>query len=60
MPIVVENALEGWRSTVFGILSIIALCIPPVQNWLTTTTSLGVESILGLIAGLWMVLFSRQ
>lgn len=47
-----DKIFGSWRTTLLGILGIVAVVLPPVQSWLQSTTHLSASAILALIVAL--------
>lgn len=41
--------LANWRTTLIGLCGILVVAIPPIQQWLQTTTKLNATSILAVV-----------
>ena len=47
-----DTLLKNWRTTLLGIIAILTALIPPLRDWITSTTHIDFGAILALVVGL--------
>lgn len=46
-----DKILLNWRTTLLGVLAVLAALVPPLRDWITATTHIDISAILALIIG---------
>lgn len=44
-----DKVFQNWRTTLVGVFGILAVLVPPIQQWLQATTHLTATSIMALL-----------
>jgi hypothetical protein len=53
-----SNLLNGWRTTLLAVFTVLAVVVPPTKAWLEATTNIDATAIFGLVMAIYLALRS--